>query len=133
MAEDNRSIIDRFERAFAANDTDVIEELCDADLVDHDPLPDQKPGLVGFKETIAFYKTVFPDSELDLQAVIVEGDQVATRWTVSGTHKEEFFGIPATGKRVKAEGMNFYTLSGGKITDVWTQFDGLGLMEQLGA
>ena len=79
------------------------------------------------------YKATFPDLHVDLGAVIGEGDLVATRWTVTGTQQAEFFGIPATGKRVTVEGMNFYRLAGGKITEVWTQFDGLGLMQQLGA
>jgi steroid delta-isomerase-like uncharacterized protein len=99
------------------------------------PQPGAGPGADPdrVKETIATYKAIFPDSQLDIQAVIGESDLVATRWTVTGTHKAEFFGVPATGKRVTVEGMNFYRLSGGKITDVWTQFDGLGLMQQLGA
>jgi predicted ester cyclase len=42
-------------------------------------------------------------------------------------------GIPATGRRITVEGMNFYRLEGDRVTDVWTQFDGVGLMQQLGA
>jgi len=61
----------------------------------------------------------------------------ATSWRLtgqwSGTHEAEFFGVPATGKRVTVEGMNVYRVAGGKITDLWTQFDGSGLMQQLGA
>jgi predicted ester cyclase len=29
--------------------------------------------------------------------------------------------------------MNFYRLKDGRITEVWTQFDALGVMQQLGA
>ena len=58
---------------------------------------------------------------------------VATRWSITATHDREAFGVPATGKRVAAEGMNFYRLADGRITDVWTQFDQLGLLQQLGA
>lgn len=130
---DNKEIVDRFEMAFAANDTDVIDELCVPNVIDHNPLPDQKPGLEGFKDTIAFYKTIFPDSQVSLAQVIGDGDIVATLWTVTGTHQAEFFGVPATGRQVAVEGMNFYRLSDGRITEVWTQFDGLGLMQQLGA
>ena len=39
----------------------------------------------------------------------------------------------ATGRQVSVEGMNFYRLADGRITEAWTQFDGLGLMQQLGA
>jgi steroid delta-isomerase-like uncharacterized protein len=132
MSEQNKAIVRRFEEAFAANDTATIDELCDPNLVDHNPFPEQAPGLAGFKDTIAMYVGIF-NPELDLQEIIGDGDLVATRWTVTGTHGEEFFGVPATGNRVQVEGMNFYRLANGKITDVWTQFDGLGLMQQLGA
>jgi steroid delta-isomerase-like uncharacterized protein len=133
MPEDNKAIVHRFEQAFAANDVATIDQLCDPNLVDHNPIPEQKPGLSGFKETIAFYKTVFPDSRVEIHNIFGEGDLVATHWTVVGTHQAEFFGVPATGRQVRAEGMNIYRLAGGRITDVWTQFDGLGVMQQLGA
>jgi steroid delta-isomerase-like uncharacterized protein len=133
MAETNSAIVRRFEVAFAANDVVTINELCDPNLVDHNPAPGQEPTLAGFKATVAEYKAVFPDSAVEIESIISDGDMVATRWTVTGTHKAEFFGVPATGKRARVEGMNFYRLSGGKITDVWTQFDALGLMQQIGA
>jgi len=133
MSGENNEIVERFEVAFGANDVAVIDELCDPDLVDHNPVPDQKAGLAGFKDTIAMYKSIFPDSEITLQHVVGEADLVATHWTVTGTHQAEFFGVPATGRKVSVEGMNVYRLAGGRITDVWTQFDGLDLMGQLGA
>ena len=42
-------------------------------------------------------------------------------------------GIPATGQPIRVEGMNFYCLRDGRVTDLWTQFDGVALMQQLGA
>jgi predicted ester cyclase len=42
-------------------------------------------------------------------------------------------GIPPTGKRIRVEGMNFYKLSNGRVTDLWTQYDGVGMLQQLGA
>ena len=133
MSGENNEIVERFEAAFGANDVATIDELCDPGLVDHNPAPEQKPGLAGFKDTIAMYKLTFPDSEVTVQHVVGEGDLVATHWTVTGTHQAEFFGVPATGRKATVEGMNVYRLAGGRITDVWTQFDALGLMGQLGA
>jgi len=102
---DNKQVIERFERAFAANDA----------------------------ATIAGYTQAFPDLEFaDGPHVIVEGDTAATRWTAAGTHEGEMMGIPATGKRIRVEGMNFYRLANGRITDVWTQFDGISMLQQLG-
>jgi steroid delta-isomerase-like uncharacterized protein len=132
-SEENKAAVRRFEHAFAANDVATIDELCDPGLVEHNPVPGQPPTLAGFKATIAMYKSIFPDLGIDLGALTGDGDLVATRWTATGTHRADFFGVPATGKRIEVEGMNFYRLAGGRITEVWTQFDGLGMLQQLGA
>jgi predicted ester cyclase len=52
---------------------------------------------------------------------------------VTGSLQQEFMGIPASGQPVRVEGMNFYRLKDGRVTDIWTQFDGVALMQQLGA
>jgi steroid delta-isomerase-like uncharacterized protein len=129
---DNKAIIERFEQAFAANDVPTIDELCDPDLVDHNPVPGAPPTLDGFKATIAGYTGAFPDLHLEGLHVIAEGDIVATRWTAVGTQKGDMPGIPATGRAIRVGGMNFYTLSGGRITEVWTQYDAMSMMQQLG-
>jgi steroid delta-isomerase-like uncharacterized protein len=130
---DNIRIITRFERAFRAGDHATIDELCDPALVDHNPAPDHEPTLAGFKQKVASFKAIFPDIEEDLQDIIASGDTVATRWVVTGSHQQEFIGIPATGQTIRVEGMNFYRLEDGRVTEIWTQFDGVGMMQQLGA
>jgi steroid delta-isomerase-like uncharacterized protein len=130
---DNIEIITRFEHAFRAGEEATIDELCDPGLVDHNPAPDQEPTLAGFKQKVAGYTALFPDLEQDLQDIIASGDTVATRWVVSGSLQQEFMGIPAAGQRIRVEGMNFYRLKDGRVTDVWAQSDALGMMQQLGA
>ncbi len=107
------AIVERFEQAFAANQVATIDELCDPNLVDHNPVPGHEPNLDGFKQAIAMDKERFPILQVHLEAVIGEGDLVATRWTVTGTHEKEFFGVPPSGKRVEVEGMYFYRLAEG--------------------
>jgi steroid delta-isomerase-like uncharacterized protein len=68
-----------------------------------------------------------------VQDIIASGDTVATRWVVTGSQQQELMGIPATGRTIRVEGMNFYRHNNGRVTDVWTQFDNVGLMQQLGA
>ena len=130
---DNIEIITRFEPAFRAADQATIDELCDPGLVDHNPAPGLGPGLAGFKAKVAGFKAVFPDLEEDLQDIIASGDTVATRWVVTGSLQQEFMGIPASGQPIRVEGMNFYRLKDGRVTDIWTQLDGLSMMQQLGA
>ena len=130
---DNIEIITRFEPAFRAADQATIDELCDPGLADHNPAPDHEPTLAGFKQKVAFFLALFPDLEEDLQDIIASGDTVATRWVVTGTLQQEFMGIPAAGQPIRVEGMNFYRLKDGRVTDIWTQFDGVAMMQQLGA
>jgi predicted ester cyclase len=130
---DNIETITRFELAFRAADQATIDELCHPDLVDHDPAPGYEQTLAGFKLKVAFFKAVFPDLEEDLQDIVGSGDTVATRWVLTGRQQQEFMGIEPTGKGIRVEGMNFYRLRGGLVTDIWAQFDGVGLLQQLGA
>ncbi len=130
---DNIEIITRFEHGFRAGDQATIDKFCDPGLVDHNRAPDHEPTLSGFKQKIAGFKATFPDIEEDLQDIIVSGDTVATRWVLTGSLQQEFMGIPASGQRVRVEGMNFYRLKDGRVTDIWTQFDSIGMMQQLGA
>jgi steroid delta-isomerase-like uncharacterized protein len=132
MSDANIEIITRFEHAFRAGDLPTIDKLCDPDLVDHNPAPGHEPTLAGFKQKVAGFKAIFPDLEEDLQDIVGGGDTVATRWVVTGSQQQELMGIPATGRTIRVEGMNFYRLEDGRVTDIWTQFDGVGMLQQLG-
>jgi steroid delta-isomerase-like uncharacterized protein len=128
----NIEIIARFEYAFRAGDQATIDELGAPGLVDHNPAPGHEPTLAGFKQKTAYFCSVFPDLEEDLQDIIASGDTVATRWVLTGSQQGEFMGIPASGQRIRVEGMNFYCLKDGRVTDIWAQFDGVAMMQQLG-
>ena len=129
----NIEIIKRFELAFRANDQATIDELCDQGLVDHNIGHGLDGTLAAFKEKAAFFVGLFPDITEDMQDIIASGDTVATRWVVTGSLQQEFMGIPGSGQTIRVEGMNFYRLKDGRVTDIWTQFDGAAMMQQLGA
>src|SRR5262249_42822947 len=130
---DNIESITRLERAFRAADQATIDELADPGLVDHNPAPGHEPTLAGFKQKVAFFLAIFPDLEEDLQDITASGDTVATRWVLTGSQQQELMGIPASGQAIKIDGMNFYRLRDGRVADLWTQFDGVAMMQQLGA
>jgi steroid delta-isomerase-like uncharacterized protein len=129
----NIEIVSRFEHAFREGDQATIDELCHPGLVDHNAASDKDQTLAGFKQKVAGFKAVFPDLHEDLQDIIASGDTVATRWVLTGSQQQEFMGIPATGQTIRVEGMNFYRVKDGHVTDIWTQFDGVTMMQQLGA
>jgi steroid delta-isomerase-like uncharacterized protein len=133
MAVDTIEIITRFEHGFRAADQAIIDQLADPGLVDHNPAPGHEPTLAGFKEKVAEFKALFPDIKEDLLDIVASGGTVATRWVVTGSLQQEFMGLAAAGQAIRVEGMNFYRLRDGRVTDIWTQFDGGTLMQQLGA
>jgi predicted ester cyclase len=84
------------------------------------------------KQHIAVFEAAFPGYQLKAEDLVAEGDKVAVRATVTGSHQGELAGIPPTGKAISASGMLIYRIAGGKIVEHWMVFDDLGVMQQLG-
>jgi steroid delta-isomerase-like uncharacterized protein len=102
------------------------------DMVEQVPLPGQGPGLSGLQDVLRGMRAAFPDMHWTVEEQIAEGDKVMTRFEWTGTHKAEFFGVPATGRPVRVWGVVIDRLEGGKIKDTRIIMDALGLMMQLG-
>ena len=66
----------------------------------------------------------FSDLHLTIHDQIAEGDKVATRKTMSGTHQGAFAGMPATGKRMTLEILEILHIDGGKILGYWVFYEG---------
>jgi steroid delta-isomerase-like uncharacterized protein len=77
--------------------------------------------------------TAFPDAHIAIQSCIGEGDRTATTWTLTGTHRAPFNGIPATGRKAQFAGIEFNRFVDGRIAEHFAQFDLAGLLVQLGA
>jgi steroid delta-isomerase-like uncharacterized protein len=87
------------------------------------------------KDNIVWFGNAFPDLSCTVEDQVAEGDKVVSRWTLRGTHQGEFFGVPASGKRVEMSGIQVdrFAEESGKIVEEWAEFDLLGAMRQMGA
>jgi steroid delta-isomerase-like uncharacterized protein len=122
------------EEIFGAGKYDLADELIQADGIGHDPaLPAPVRGPEGLKESAQGYRAAFPDLKLTVDEAVAEGDLVAIRWTARGTHKGDLFGISPTGRQATVTGITIDRYKGGKIIESWTNWDTLGLLQQLGA
>lgn len=135
LGDQNRALARRyFEEVWNAGNLGLIDELFTPDYVDHDPMHREvPPGPTGAHEIVNLYRGAFPDSQFQIEEQVSEGDRVVTRWTVTGTHTGPLLGVAPTGKRVTVSGISMNRIAGGKIAEAWVNWDGLGLMERLGA
>ena len=74
-----------------------------------------------------------PDIRATEQAMIVEGNIVAVRFVVEGTHKGNLLGFPATNRRVRWDAIDMYEISNGKIVDDYASEDGVKILADIGA
>ena len=132
MAVQNKQIARRFLAAFAAADTATLEQIVAPDLVDHNPLPGQKPGREGLIEAVTQYRTAFPDMKLTIESLMAEDELVAVAGKVVGTNQGSIMGMPATGKKVAFAYMDMYRIVNDRVVDVWHVEDIAGMMHQLG-
>ena len=117
----------------------TADEKLGEELVAHDAefyVPYQSEPLVGPQGWLAAIEVMrggFPDVQWTLEDLVVEGEKIAARYTMRGTHDGTFFGVPATGRQITVQTMNFYVMANGKIVGERGQPDLLGLMQQIGA
>jgi len=132
--ETNKAVMGRFVEFINTASEKLAEELISPGAVFHVPgRTEPMRGPAGYLAIIGMMRGGFPDIQWTLEEVIAEGDKVAARFTMRGTHRGAFFGVPPTGKTIAVQAMNFYRLSGGQFVEERGQPDLLGLLQQIGA
>lgn len=131
-AEHNKDIARRFHQLFDQGEINAIEALLAPNCIAYQP---GTPPLdrENFRQMGLMFSAAFGDSQTLLQDVIANEDTVFCRATWSATHRADFNGIPASGKRITVSVMTMDRIVGGKIVEHWGQPDMLGLLMQLGA
>jgi len=133
MADDPKTRMRSFVKQVQNDgDVDAVDDYMADDFVDHSAVPGFPPGPAGAKALFAAIRLGFPDHNAVVHEMISEGDLVATRKSFMGTHKGEFFGVPATGRTATIDVIDFVRFRDGKIAEHWNIVDMAGLMRQLG-
>ena len=122
--EENKAVVRRlWEEVWNQNDVAVCDEIFDAEYADHE------------RSFVPVLRAAFPDLHFRIEDMVAEDDRVVTRHRLTGTHRGEFMGIPATGRAVSVQGIWIHRLKEGRIVEgrEWGAFDRLTMLEQLGA
>lgn len=131
--EENITTQESFGKAVNNGKLYEFTDLMTADVEDHDPAPDQGEGPEGFIAFFTKFRTAFPDLEVAVDKMVADDENIAIAYTVTGTHDRPFLGLPATGKKIKARGMQIARFEDGRIAERWGSSDELGILKQLGA
>lgn len=126
-----RRTVKRYPTAVSAGAFDVLEEICTASVVNHTPLAEVE-GHVALKEYEARIHEAFPGFDVTFEDVVVEGNRVAMRLTIAGTHRGPMMGVEPTGREVTFGNSIFHRMEDGRIAERRVQPDVFGILVQLG-
>lgn len=123
----------KFGEAINTGQLEKFRELMTANVLDHDPAPNQGPGPEGFIKFFTMFRTAFPDLQVSVEHMVADDESVSIAYTVTGTHQGDFMGIAPTNKSIKARGVQIARFEDGKIAERWGSSDELGILKQIGA
>ncbi|HEX7758728.1 MAG TPA: ester cyclase [Caulobacteraceae bacterium] len=133
-ADANRILFQRFLQFINSASRELAEELVSPDAVFHAPgAPGPLRGPEGYLQLLAMLRGGFPDVQWTLDELVAEGDRLAARFTMRGTHNGPFLGLAPSGKPFVASSMAFYRLADGKIVEETGLPDMLAILQQIGA
>ena len=130
---DHTHSIQRLYDLINAGDIDGFGRQLADDFVERDEIPGIPPTKDGVVQYFRIMLAAFPDMRMDVQDSFASGDKAVARLRVSGTHRGEFMGIPATGKPVSVNLIDITRFGDdGLAREHWGVADLLALMQQLG-
>jgi predicted ester cyclase len=132
MAKDKRAVAARVYELFDAGDVAGLDDVLDSRLVDHNPVPGAASGIDGMRALVAAIRDGFTDTHHELLYQADPGDGwVVSHWRMTGTHTGDWFGTPATGRKVSITGTDIVHVPDDKITEIRHVEELMQLQQQL--
>jgi steroid delta-isomerase-like uncharacterized protein len=132
---DNKQLVQRwFEEVWNQGRESTIDELLAPGAIGFGlAATDTKiHGAPEFKPFVRNFRDAFPDMHFVIEDMLAEGDKVAVRLRVSGTHKGGGLGVAPTGRKIEITAISIIEFANGKLFHGWNCWDQLGMMQQLG-
>ncbi len=126
-----------FANSLSAHDMNAFAALFADDYVNHQvsaAAPKPATGVSAKQATVGFFAARLkgmPDLSVAIEASLVDGDMAAASFVYTGTHQGDYFGVPATGKRLRFTSCDIFRMRDGKIAEHWGMGDIAGVLAQL--
>ena len=121
-----------FQEVWNERREDTVDALCRPDVLCYG-LGDEIVGFEGFKAGWRGILATFDDFRIDVDEMIVRGDLVASRLTLSGIHVGPGLGVTPSGKRLSFAAHNFTQWRGGQVVAGWNVIDMASAYRQIGS
>ena len=128
--EENKAAVRACFEEGSKGNFDAFDELVTPDYVVH---PEEVRGAEGLKAMVAGYVNALHGLRVRIDQQFTDGDYVATRYTITGTHDGDLMGIPATGRNVEFTGITISRCENGRVAEEWEITDTVALLGQVGA
>ncbi|HSE97430.1 MAG TPA: ester cyclase [Blastocatellia bacterium] len=137
MSDQKNTLIHQwFEEVWNKGRTEAIDEMFACEGIAHglaDEGGNELCGPEGFKPFFESFRKAFPDLQIIVEDTVIEGDKIAARCTVRGTHRGEGLGRTPTDRPVEFTGMTIVRVKDGKIIEAWNNFDFMTMFQQVDA
>ena len=122
------------DEVLSGGDLETFDAIVADDYVNHNIPVAGIPGTkAGFRTLVEATRRAFPDVRVKVDDIVSEDDFVVFHDHVTATSREEFFGVPANGKTIAWTEIHWLRIRDGQIVEHWTNFDQLGILQQLDA
>jgi len=115
----NKKIGLRYQEIYNSNILESLSEVVSEDLITPRIMPGIPSGMEGAKAAHRIMPAGFLDYQTNIDDLFAEGDKVAVRITMTGTHQGDFMGIPPTGRHVSFTGIYVVRLANERIVEYW--------------
>ncbi len=133
MSTENEQVVLRFFEEFCnGRRGEVADEIIAPDYVSHGPQAPPATGPDEVRARVGLYQEAVA-GHWDVKEIFSVGDRVVARWVGSGRHEGELMGVAPTGAPIEVDAISLFRIADGKITEEWTVWDALGLLQQVGA
>jgi len=131
--EEAQAFTDRILEMWNEANLTIVDEVYAPEIVRHDcGVPEDIVGLENMKNYLKNFFNAFPDLHITVDEMIVAGNKVVQRWTMTGTNKGSMGDMPPTGKNVRFSGVSIGHFVNGKAVEIWDFYNELDMMQQLG-
>ena len=131
----HKSLVQRFyDELWNHGEPQIADQLFSATYVRHDLRPGIAPtGPEGQKQIALLFRAAFPDTHLQVDFMVADGEFVVARWTIHGTHRGKWGAVEPTGRSVEFCGVNIFCFANDKVVELWNHRDDFGLIQQASA